>query len=419
MESKNVIIYGASSLRGGVTLEKLRGQGIEPVAFCDRDMNKVGHEYLGLPILSRKQVKERYGTDFLIQISPRMPLQKEIQDELLEIGFVTKDQIMHYGEYKKYRSCYSLEHVMIVQNSGILMCCPLGDNRNAPPVIEWENTMAETVEKFWKAKEKIINDLKSGISGTPCEGCRELCNAYWHERHKIESLALSLSYPCQLGCIYCDLESNARFKNNPKTKIMTDKIDLIALCEYLEKHNLLNVEEPINVSGGEISILPQRGKLLDFLARYPLEIFSNAIVYDARIAKLIARTTSFLNCSIDAGTRETYALVKGLDAFDRVLTTLKKYQEEGGNILLKYILLPKNCSQKDVEGFLSIIEELKISRVRVSCDLNLDHSNLPAEIIEAAIAITKGCRKLGAVVEVLPYFGKKNTAYIMEKTKED
>ncbi len=419
MEGKSVIIYGAG-VRGGCTLNALRGRGLTPVAFCDRDMRKVGHNYLGLPILSRAQVKERYGEDFYVQISPGMPVRKEIQEELLKTSFVTKEQIMNYGEYEKYRSCYSLEHAMIVMTPGISLCCALGDNRNTPPMIEWENTLDETIDKFLSIREKLISDLKAGKRDTPCEGCRELRNTYWNRGRKIESLALSPGYPCQLGCIYCDLPSNARcVKDHPEYKGLTDKIDLIALCEYLEKHQLLDVGEPVNISGGEISILPQRGKLLDFLSRYPLQIFSNAIVYDERIAKLIAREGSFLNCSIDAGTRETYAQVKGLDAFDSVLNTLKRYSEEGGNIRLKYILLSKNTSSKDVEGFLKIVEELKIPHLLVSCDITLDHTALPEDIVEAAIAITNGGRKIGAVVDVLPYFGDKNMDYIMKRTREE
>ena len=40
-----------------------------------------------------------------------------------------------------------------------------------------------------------------------------------------------------------------------------------------------------------------------------------------------------------------------------------------------------------MESFLKIIENLKISRMFVSCDLTLDYSTLPKEVIDASIAI--------------------------------
>ena len=67
---------------------------------------------------------------------------------------------------------------------------------------------------------------------------------------------------------------------------------------------------------------------------------------------------SFLNVSVDAGTRETYREVKGLDAYDRVLSHIRRYAQEGAVIEIKYILMPENCDRENIDGFLAFCKEI-------------------------------------------------------------
>jgi len=65
---------------------------------------------------------------------------------------------------------------------------------------------------------------------------------------------------------------------------------------------------------------------------------TNGLEYDDEIKQRMLNGTGILNVSIDAGTRETFYLVQGIDAFERVVDNLRKYStDKKGNLYLKYI----------------------------------------------------------------------------------
>ncbi len=409
----NVVIYGAG-VRGGVILGILKEQGCQPVAFCDANPQKIGTVHLGLPVLAKNELRTKYGEDFWIFVSPNFPLRVECQEQLLAEGIVTKDKIINYWPYEKFLGCYSLNHVCIATTEGLYICCLLGEDlRNRSPMIPWQDSVEETVDKFLAMRQKLIEDVRAGKECV-CSRCHELRNDYWNIESKIEVLAISPSYPCQLGCIYCDVQSNSRFKNK-EIRIATDKINVIKFMEYLEAKDQISLKEPIQISAGEISINPKKREILNSVSKYPLQIFSNCVVYDEQISELIARDGSFLNVSLDAGNRETYKKVKGLDAWSKVTENISRYQEEGANIEIKYILLPENCDEDNINGFIDFCKNTKIKRINVSCNVSVDHSKLPKEIVKAAIYMAKAGEAYGADVEILPYFGDKNMAYIMRE----
>ena len=133
---------------------------------------------------------------------------------------------------------------------------------------------------------------------------------------KIHVLAISPSYPCQLSCKYCAVPGNAReIEKNREAVCQAKKLDIAQMMRVLEEKDVLDLKEPIQLSAGEITILPNKKEILDSLSKYPVQVFSNCVLYDAQISEMISRKDgSFLNVSVDAGTRETYREVKGLDA---------------------------------------------------------------------------------------------------------
>jgi hypothetical protein len=412
---KKVIIYGAGK-RGKIVLEMLKKQRIEPIAFCDANIKKVGSLYFDLPIFSKQQVVEKYGMDFLLYISPDSPVREECQMDLLASGFIMKDRIINFSSCKKYNSCHSLEHDFIISTDGIECCCRLGTLRNESPRVLWDETIEKTIYNFFTKRDQLIADLQVVGKKTQCTGCSELKNAYWDINRKVEVIAISPSFPCQLSCNYCSVLSNAKYlAKYPEVQERVKKINVKAIIEYLECKGKIALKEPIQVSAGEISIHPQKREILASLSKYPLQIFSNCVIYDEQISKLSARPGSFLNISLDSGISETYYRVKGLDVFAKVLNNIRRYKKEGANISMKYIILSENCGKDDLNGFIDFCKEIKIQAVNIACDISADHANLPIEIVDAAIYIAKRGRNDGINVTILPYFGNEN----MKKIKEN
>ena len=73
-------------------------------------------------------------------------------------------------------------------------------------------------------------------------------------------------------------------------------------------------------------------------------------------------------CDLDAGTPETYLLMKGFNYFDKVEENLKKYARHG-RVVLKYIVMPGfNTAMDDYLGTIRILKELGLTELLLSQD---------------------------------------------------
>ncbi|CAK7028119.1 MAG: hypothetical protein DELT_02662 [Desulfovibrio sp.] len=82
---------------------------------------------------------------------------------------------------------------------------------------------------------------------------------------------------------------------------------------------------------------------------------TNATRYSPEIALSLAAGNGHISLSLDSGSRETYAAVKGADAFETVRFNAKRYARAGGtrpSITLKYILLDANANPREILLFL-------------------------------------------------------------------
>ena len=419
-DRKPLIIYGTGNRApGALDIVREEYKDYEPVAYTSKRAEKVGNNIRGLPVLSREEVKRIYGDDMYIYISPAAPTCDEIQEELLTIGYIPEERILNRTNRKRYVSCFSLETTAIVTNEGIYYCCNLENIRNASPLVPWQETPEATVELFLKQRDRFVEELQTPSGMNPCAGCPELKNTWWENERHISVLALSMSYPCHLGCIYCDLLTNARHLAAHREEAEKAKsLDIPALLDCLSEKGGFSPSEPIQLSGGEITASPVKEELLAAVSPYPVQVFTTGVIYDEKIAELTAREDgSFLNVSLDSGTAETYRLVKGLDAFERVMTTLRRYRQKGSHLLLKYIIMPENASEANLEGFLELAAELRPQSVSISCDIRVETSLLPRVVIDGAVHLALGCRERGIAYTIMPYFGETNLKEIYNRTE--
>jgi pyruvate-formate lyase-activating enzyme len=128
---------------------------------------------------------------------------------------------------------------------------------------------------------------------------------------------------------------------------------------------------------GEISVLADRDKLLDFwLERnWGVQFMTNAVIYNETIAEILKNPDSSIIVSIDCGSRETCRKVKRADVFNNIVSNIKKYRETGGRMELKYVLLPGyNDELNDIDGFAEIVAGIKPWRAVLSFDV-LEYRN--------------------------------------------
>ena len=367
-------------------------------------------------IVAKTLRKFSRGGGIVYFISPASPLKYEIQEELIKSGFANETEILNYELAHKYISCQELEKSVVLCNTGIVPCC-FEPGKNPMEAVRWNlNNPKETIQNYILKRDEIIHKLSIG-ERTSCDGCSALRKDYWRDEKKIRSINIGLSFPCQLSCCYCTWMCNAKnlTKDNKLCVDNAEQVDIPRIIEEMEKEGVISSDTLIGIASGEITIAKNREKILNACRKYPMMILSNGIIYSSEVAAILSSDIrSRLNVSIDAGTRETYAKVKGLDAFESVKETLYKYHRAGVKIELKYIILNQNNNEQDLDGFIEIAKEIEPEKIIVSFDFATKQENISKEILNSARRLADASKNLNIDFELVPAFGRKNIAYIMK-----
>ena len=367
MSGQRVVFFGA----GGYAEEHFEAlnQQYAPVAFGDNDPKKHGTSLMGFPILSLDEIEVKYPRcQYFITVNV---LAKPYVIESLLARGVDRSRIVNFEDYKRYVSCWQLEMFMwysYVNNSeSLFFCCSDFGKNSSPQVPLNHDALAETIEKFAAMREEIIGQLNSPAKATadnPCLGCRNVKEGLWRASRRVHILNIMHRSICNFKCSYCNA-SNALDSSSP-----LDVEKMLAFLRFVKDKKIIDGDTEIHLTSGEISIHPLRDKIMAEVKDNPCTIYTNASAYSEKIGELLSGGRSRLYPSIDAGTRETFAMIKGVDMFDRVCENLRRYSLDG-SVQLKYIMLPGlNDNEADIEGFIDLCSRLKVKAVDVTRDTN-------------------------------------------------
>lgn len=409
-----IIIYGTGG-RASIALKELRESYSDEdiIGFTQSEYDESLRELYGKPVLNRNTINNIYG-GVKYYLSPANPVRYEIQEELIRTGFASVEQILNYEE--KYVSCKELEESIIISNTGLVSCCH-EPGKNPSPHVVWQNDIEDTVDQFIKNRDSLIKDLKQG-KHNQCSGCKSLHEGYWERDKKIRTMQIGLCFPCQCSCCYCTWPCNAKYISNhgKKSIDLANNIDVPAIIDCLTKKSVFPKNGFISIASGEISVAQNREAILEACVNHPIGILSNGIIYSEKIAEIVAENKeSYINVSIDAGTRDTYLKVKGIDAFNKVVENLMKYKNRGDRVILKYILLDENNNEKDIMGFLKLVERVRPGFVMISFDFANQQNNIPVEILDGAAFLYGALEKKGIKTAPVQAFGADNLSYIINR----
>jgi len=194
---------------------------------------------------------------------------------------------------------------------------------------------------------------------------------------------------CNFKCIYCRAK-----------KFLENKTFNISLMDTIRKFEQFSGGDHryIMLASGEISISPDRDKILGIIERnhWNVHIFTNASVFSQKIADLIHLGSAMIQVSMDAGTAETFAKIKGVDCYGKVVSILQKYSniaQSASQIVLKYIILPGvNDNEADIDGFVELAGQLKADVV-ISSDNHETDESLPETTVNYAVRLGKMCQE--------------------------
>lgn len=260
---------------------------------------------------------------------------------------------------KSYR-CEKLEKSLHFLPSEIKFCCSCAQGFG----IKLNDSSKLNKEEIVNTKIKYIKELENGIIPKQCTGCvdyreQEKPNLFKRlfSKREIKTSHIIVDHfkQCDCNCVYCS------------QKVLYPDVmqgyELIPLIKQLYESGIIGEDLWVEFQGGNISMLKEFDTLMDEFQKNGCEKFAfliNGIKYIPYLEKLKHAEKSFVCISLDAGSRETFAKIKNVDAFEQTIQNIKTL-ENNTNIMieLKYIIIQGvNDNMEELKQFLDFAKSV-------------------------------------------------------------
>ncbi|GHV53565.1 hypothetical protein FACS1894216_11800 [Synergistales bacterium] len=367
-----VIFYGAGKYAQDnfLSLQK-QASGC---CFADNNPDKHHSKLCGLDVLPLHETIRKYP-DFDILITVSYENVREIK-EYLEAQDIPNDRIIYPDELEFRSGCVYLETGEWSTFGGktvkVVSEC-YGDLK-----LKRTGTVADDLLLIETARQKARASVLNGETCS-CDECFVNIEDFYVKQiyHNTElSVVFESNYKdtvCNVRCCYCTAYDDKRYLLDKDilesgNRFIDDWRQLIRLyadkCIYVAFAN------------GEMTVSPWRDEvlcdLLNTAKNWNLLIPTNGVEYNADIARLMRLgRVQDLMISLDAGTRETFQKIRGVDCFEKVISNIRRYKETSERsdcISIKYIILEGlNDNRIDIDCFVNIASELQV-KVIISND---------------------------------------------------
>ena len=357
--NKHNIFYGTGK-NAEQNVQKWIDSGIAPLCFVDENERKQHMRFHGYDVLSLTEALLHYpDSDICITLANRNLL--SATEYLLSKG-IKQEKIIYFEDVLYGKGCWQLEGHM--HCTAFLKPCSHWHFNNSDCIEltgDFEANYNNYVETINNLKRCLLNDKLCG-----CTGCSEIQTGLWSKTFKPRLFALHDDIKgerCNCRCIYCDLtKSGGHVRNGKFTAVEI----LNGLGGYFPAKTMFYY------APAELTVSPYKMEIYVYLREREWEfsvVKTSGILFDSELVKFVSHGGR-VNVSLDSGTKETYAKVKGVDCFDKVVANLRKYKSAGVKIELKYILIENlNDAEADFDKFVDIARELA-DQIILTVDMN-------------------------------------------------
>jgi len=352
--TNDLILYGAGIHLAEAYVEFVK-QGRTPVCVCDGDSSKhfttisvssPGAEKCGeIEILPLSTALEKYeNADFFVV--PKSSVKFEIMKTLEEAG-VDNNRILNHQPFAYERTCrYLNTTIHLSSGDNVECCCVYMLNVKAPgvPYSLDNETLLSTLKEM---RSNLQRDMANGNEKEYCLGCPEIKMDYVPKtsttKLNISQIMFGAGTVCNIDCIYCYTKSTANAPWEERKSKIERALDFV---KYLQQQGEISDSALAHLASGEISANPMASEIVPVFADIKCRFLTNGIIYSEAIEKVLRNGKSYVNISLDAGTKETFGKVKGTDAenFDKALENIRGYSQFANYIELKYIILPEKMT---------------------------------------------------------------------------
>lgn len=350
-------VYLAPACMETVLIAKMleREHGVLPSGFCDNDTRKHGrslNSFPTLPILSFETAIADESAEFLI-VSPFHSA--EIIGGLVFERGVSEKRIINYHPIERKKTCGLWAQNWMVtdrdEDCTVFYCCCSPER----PTFNCQGTSPMSGVEFLDQTRNGLMDRTISMPDV-CVNCYKNTDSYIYKSRKLNSYNFSFHGWCNYKCEYCSA-------SQPKFKNYNDKFFLEQYLAELEKHDMMNDIFSVLVAVGEPTLNEKRFALYDYCREKQcyLDVFSNCSVFDESLFAVAQESPVIIRSSFDAGTAETYAKIKGVNCFSKMLENVRHYlQAPYLAVNPKYLFEPGvNDNEKDVLNFVQFCADIK------------------------------------------------------------
>jgi pyruvate-formate lyase-activating enzyme len=288
------------------------------------------------------------------------------------------------GDSWDHSSCRYLESGLAFYSDKIAACGVIHHGTGMPELAAYSGGPIPFAE-IASRRAELIRKNQIGCE-SPCKGCPNLVRKRWPKPSgRIDWIGITHFNGCNNACDYCWLQwgENGRGKPNHPSRSYA----VADLIEEMAANGLIADSAVVDFGGGgEPTLMPEFDRLLVHFARSGSEqwVHTNGVRLPepVRGGGIDLRKVRIV-CSVDAGTPQTYHLVKARDHFRQVWENLAVYRDHGATVIAKYIMQENNGSEKDIEGFVRRARSERIPLLQWDIDLRFPD---PSEAIIASLA---------------------------------
>lgn len=262
---------------------------------------------------------------------------------------------------KKSYYCEKLEKTLHFLPNEIKFCCSCAEGLG----IKIKDNSKIDKKAIKDEKEKFIKMLEKGIIPNQCKGCVEykeqnsssFIEKLFKKRKslKIQNIIVDHFKQCDCSCVYC---SQKILHPN-----VVQNYELLPLVKQLYQNDMIDDNLEVEFQGGNISMLKEFDALMEEFEKHRCKSYIfliNSVKYLPVLERVGNDAKKVVCVSLDAGTRETFKKVKGIDAFEQTLENIRKLKQNSNVLItLKYIIIKGlNDNKEELNGFLKFANSI-------------------------------------------------------------